>query len=585
MRLCHCLLVTVVACCPFTLTARAQAPASPAAVEARTSVQWVFFRDKGLESPAELRAALAEVAAAADPHTIARRQARRTLPGLFDEHDVPVADSYVQAVKATGARVRITSKWVNAVSVEATAEQLAAIRQLPCVKATQPVARSRRPEPLPEINPLGAAGEGQHTAGFYGRSEEQLTQINLIQLHEAGYTGQGIRIGVLDTGFLRTHDAFNEPSHPLQVIAEYDFVNDDPNTAPEGGDHPDQHTHGTIILGTLGGYLPGEYVGAAYNASFILCKTEDITSETPVEEDYYVAGLEFIEANGGDMATASLIYIDWYTQEDLDGQTAVCTIGVNMATANGVHCCNAAGNSGHDQNPGTSHLGAPADAFQVITCGAVEPTGEIAGFSSDGPTADGRNKPEVLARGTQVISVSPDSNTRYSESAGTSLSTPQIAGVVACLTSARPDWTVDQLREALFASGDYFMGNGTFDPLYIHGFGIIDAYRALNLLQAGAPVPGAAGANNTLSATAADPGARIYFVYSFSAGSANVPNCPGVQLELSQPIIAGSAIADGNGLAEMSRFVPAAASGRTIHLQAVQPSACRTSNHVVYQFP
>lgn len=584
MRLCHCLLAAVAAChCALNCPGQTSAPI--AAVETSTSVQWVLFADKGIESPAALQSALAAVESAADPHTISRRRARRTLPGLFDESDLPVVDSYVQAVKATGARVRVTSRWVNAVSVEATAEQLAAISQLPFVERTQPVARSRRIEPLPEINPLGEAGQGQRTAGFYGRSEEQLTQINLIQLHEAGYTGQGIRIGVLDTGFRRTHDAFNDPNHPLQVIAEYDFVNDDPNTAPEGGDHPDQHTHGTIILGTLGAYLPGEYVGAAYDASFILCKTEDITSETPVEEDYYVAGLEFIEANGGDMATASLIYIDWYTQEDLDGQTAVCTIGVNMATANGVHCCNAAGNSGHDQNPATSHLGAPADAFQVITCGAVEPTGEIAGFSSDGPTADGRNKPEVLARGTQVISVSPDSDTSYSESAGTSVSTPQIAGVVACLTSARPNWSVDQLREALFASGDYFIANGTFDPLYVHGFGIIDAYRALNLLQVGAPVPGTAGANNTLSATAADPGARIYFVYSFSAGSANVPNCPGVQLELSQPIIAGSVVADGNGLAEMSRFVPAAASGRAIHLQAVQPSACRTSNHVVHQFP
>ncbi len=584
MRLCHCLLAAVVVV-PFSLTAYSQTPVPAVAAESTTSVQWVFFADKGLSSPAELNAALARVAATADPHTIARRQARRTLPGLFDVNDVPVVSAYVDAVKATGAHVRVTSKWVNAVSVEATADQLAAIRGLPFVRGTQPVARSRRPEPLGGISPLDSAGRDENPAGFYGRSEEQLTQINLIQLHEAGYTGQGIRIGILDTGFLRTHDAFNDPNHPLQVIAEHDFVMDDENTAPEPNDDPDQHTHGTLILGTLGGYLPNEYVGAAYDASFILCKTEDITSETPVEEDYYVAGLEFIEANGGDMATASLIYIDWYNQSDLNGQTAVCTIGVNNATANGVHCCNAAGNSGHDQDPNTSHLGAPADAFQVITCGAVEPTGEIAGFSSDGPTADGRNKPEVLARGTQVYSVSPWDNQGWSQASGTSLSTPQVAGVVACLTSARPNWSVDQLRAALFASGDYFVANGTFDPLFVHGFGVINAYNALGLLQTGAPVPGLAGASNTLAATDAEPGARVYFVYSMNAGSAAVPNCPGVEVELSRPIIAGSAIADGNGLAQINRFVPSAASGRTIHLQAVEPSACRTSNHVVYQFP
>lgn len=576
------LLATALVSCASTVASGGFAPPEPS-VQPAPVVQWVFFTDKSCASQQELDAALDRVAAMADPYMIARRRARRTLPGLFDERDIPVAADYINAVQATGARIRVTSKWVNAVSVETTLEQLAAIEQLPFVKSTQPVARSRRIEP--RITPELLAAPLESPAGFYGRSEEQLTQINLIQLHEAGYTGQGIRIGILDTGFKRTHDAFNDPNHPLQVIAEYDFVNDDPNTAPEGGDDPDQHNHGTIILGTLGAYLPGEYVGGAYDASFILCKTEDITSETPVEEDYYVAGLEFIEANGGDMATASLIYIDWYTQEDLDGQTAVCTIGVNVATANGVHCCNAAGNSGHDQNPNTSHLGAPADAFQVITCGAVEPTGEIAGFSSDGPTADGRTKPEVLARGTQVISVSPSSDTRWSEASGTSLSTPQVAGVVACLTQARPNWSVDQLRDQLLTTSDYYVLNGTFDPLHVYGYGVVSAYDALNLMQLDPPAPGAAGVSNTLTAREADPGARVYFVYSFNAGSTQVPNCPGVELELNRPVIVGSAIADGNGTAQVARFVPGAASGRTIHLQAVDVTNCRTSNHVVYQFP
>lgn len=304
-----------------------------------------------------------------------------------------------------------------------------------------------------------------------------------------------------------------------------------------------------------------------------------------MEEDYYVAGLEFIEANGGDMATASLIYIDWYTQEQLDGRTAVCTIGVNIATANGVHCCNAAGNMGHDQNPNTSHLGAPADAFQVITCGAVEPTGEIAGFSSDGPTADGRVKPEVLARGTQAYSVAPWDNHGWAEAAGTSMSTPQVAAVVACLVDARPNWSVDQLRDGLFTTSDYYISNGTFDPLHVHGYGIINAYAALGLLRLDPPVPGTAGVSNTLTARDAEPGSRVYFVYSFSTGSTNVPNCPGVEVELRQPIIAGSAVADGGGTAQLVRFVPGAASGRTAHIQAVAAAACRTSNHVVHQFP
>src|SRR5262249_43544285 len=160
--------------------------------------------------------------------------------------------------------------------------------------------------------------------------------------------GAGVRIGILDTGFQRTHACFNNPSHPLQVIAEYDFVMGDPNTAPQAGDNPSQHAHGTMILGCLGAYAPGDLIGGAYDAAFILCKTEDINSETPGEEDNYVAGLQFIEAHGGDVATASLVYSDWYTYSQFNGSTAPATIAVNMATANGLFCCNAVGNSGHD---------------------------------------------------------------------------------------------------------------------------------------------------------------------------------------------------------------------------------------------
>lgn len=436
---------------------------------------WVFFEDtKGFATDAQRNVVLRDLRTTYHPRSAQRRRLRRTDPGLYDVRDLPVPARYVQAVRAAGVRIGVVSRWVNAVSVWGTQRQLTEIARLPFVKGLQLVRRGNKPAPteVRDGEPVAAA------AGFYGESEEQLMQINLIALHNAGFTGAGVVVGILDTGFQRTHDAFNQAGHLLTVVAEHDFINDDGNTAIEAGDPATQHRHGTWILGTLGAYLPNTLVGGAYDASFILCKTEDVASETQVEEDNFVAGLEFIEAHGGDMATASLGYIDWYTQDDLDGLTAVTTIAVNAATANGVHCCNASGNSGHDADPFTSHLVAPADALQVLTCGAVDGTGLIASFSSDGPSADGRTKPEVLARGVNTRTVSSSDNTSTSGLNGTSLSTPLVASAVACLIEAHPDWTVDQMRRYLLYTGKDYVTGHAYDPNYVRGYGIIDVMAA-----------------------------------------------------------------------------------------------------------
>lgn len=429
---------------------------------------WVFLKDKGPDE----RAAIAQVSLG--ERCAARRALRRTAPGLVDLRDVPVLDGYVDAIKGVGATVRVTSRWLNGVSVEATPGQLDAIARMPFVDRIEPVRAGRR------VEPEAGQDEGAGVAGGeYGFAQTQLELINLIAVHGMGYTGEGVVIGVLDTGFVLTHDAFNEPGHEIEIIAAHDFINDDDNVGIEAGDPDSQHWHGTIILGAMGAYLPFSLIGGAPDASFILCKTEDTSDETQIEEDYYVAGLEFAEANGADVITSSLGYIDWYTQDDLDGQTAVTTIGVNIAIENGVHCCTAAGNQGHDQNPLTSHLMAPSDAFKVISVGAVLPTGEDAGFSSDGPTADGRVKPEVLAQGDQTWSVDPDDDDGYGEYAGTSMSTPLMASTVACLTQAHPEWTTDQIRTALMSSGDWYELFGEPDPMYVYGYGVPDAVTAL----------------------------------------------------------------------------------------------------------
>ncbi len=448
----------------------------------RLTKGWVLFRnDKGYTTQAACDVEINETQRTYNTRATQRRRLRRTRPGLFDMADVPVPTDWVDAVVATGAKVGVVSRWVCGASVWATPQQFEVIAELPFVEKIQPVRQAQRIEPLTDKSASGAASVSTSTSGtFYGQAEPQLLQLNLIALHQLGFTGAGVRIGVLDTGFKRTHVAYNEPGAPINVIAEFDFVNMDGNTSFETGDPASQHEHGTKVLSTMAGFKPNEYVGAAYDADFILCKTEDTTAEYMGEEDNYVAGLEFIEMNGGDVVTSSLGYIDWYTQADLDGLTAITTLAVNIATGNGLHCVNSAGNSGHDTNPATSTLIAPADALEVITVGAVNSLGNIASFSSEGPTADGRVKPEVLAWGLGTSTISSSSDTLYANPSGTSFSAPLLAGVVACLVQAHPNWTVQQMRDALFTTAGDFVANGTTDPLFIRGYGVVDAVAASN---------------------------------------------------------------------------------------------------------
>jgi hypothetical protein len=443
---------------------------------------WVFLANKGPVTARGYEEALAKIASGSDPRTAERRRARRTRPGLFDYDDLPVHDPYLNEIRSTGAQIRVTSRWLNAVSVRATAAEIADLAALPFVESIQLVRQGRRV--APDDPPQAAAGlldPGMTSSARtldYGLAEPQLSQINLIALHDLGYTGAGVVVGLLDSGFDTSHVAFNHPDKPATVLAAWDFVNDDPNVGYEPGDPPTQHHHGTETLSEIGAYAPGEYIGGAFDASFILCKTEDDTDEYRQEEDFWVAGLEFIESQGGDVATSSLGYVAWYDPPDFNGTTAVTSIAVNVATGNGMYVCNSAGNNGNDTDPGTLHLDTPSDAFKIFACGSVTNTGMIAGSSSDGPTADGRVKPELLARGVNTWCVAPGGTTGYSTHNGTSFAVPLLASTVACLVQAHPTWTVDQMRTYLFRSGDYYLAHGTFEPNYVRGYGIFNAVLA-----------------------------------------------------------------------------------------------------------
>jgi subtilisin family serine protease len=422
---------------------------------------WIYFTDKGLKTEADLEVALHLSMDNLNERTKQRRSKTRG-PKLVDNRDIPVSPDYIDKIKYTGVTIRTVSKWLNAVSVSGTIEQLRSISDFPFVKKIDPVYGGKRKSPVQRSLLKSSTELGRSD---YGPSYDQLDQINVIAAHEAGYTGAGVRVLMLDTGYYTDHEAIHEE----QVIAEWDFINNDGETQNEEGDPDSQHNHGTYTLSALGGRFDGELYGPAYGAEFLLAKTEDVSQEVPIEEDQYVAGLEWGESLGADIASSSLGYIDWYEFEDLDGMTAVTTIAVNTAIENGMVVVTAVGNSG------TGGIVVPADSENVIACGAVDSNGNIASFSSQGPTADGRIKPEVCALGVSTYCAGVNSTSAYRYENGSSLATPLVAGAAACVLQAHPDWTPQQVREALMMTA-----SDPENPDNQYGWGIIDVIEAIN---------------------------------------------------------------------------------------------------------
>jgi PKD repeat protein len=297
-----------------------------------------------------------------------------------------------------------------------------------------------------------------------------LNQINVPAAHTAGYDGSGVTLAIFDTGFRKTHQAFAQHYADGRVLGEWDFINEDGNTANEGGDQSSQWNHGTLIWSVSGGNRDGSIYGPAYKANFLLAKTEDVASETPVEEDNWVAALEWADSAGADVITSSLGYSDWYTYADFDGNTATITLAANTAAGLGIVLCNSMGNSG----PAAGTLTAPADAFDMIAVGAVSSSGTIASFSSRGPTFDGRMKPEVCAQGVSTYSASSSGDALYTTASGTSLSTPLVAGAACLLVQARPSFTPQLIRQAFMETA-----SRANTPDNTYGWGIINMMSAL----------------------------------------------------------------------------------------------------------
>jgi serine protease AprX len=414
---------------------------------------WVYFDEKSKSKVADL-----------DPVAIKRR-IKHNIHSVT-KYDYDIKKDYIKKLIEIGAEIKNQSRWLNAVSLIVNINELELIQKLSFVKKIEVVRQHKKKQAVQSVHNRSIVSRDID----YGMSYDQIEQINCRTPHIAGYYGQGVRVLYIDTGFELNHEAYDS----LNLVGQYDFINDDQNTANETAQEilENQDDHGTLCLSVMAGYAPGSLIGPAFKSEYLLAKTEIMAEEIQQEEDNYIAALEWGESLGADIACASLGYLDWYAYEDLDGNTAATTKAIDIASGLGVLCVNSAGNEGDDP---WYYIITPADADSVLSIGAVDVNGSIANFSSRGPTFDGRIKPEVCARGVSTYCIRSNTENIYRNASGTSFSAPLAAGAAAVIMSANPEWTNMQVREAIMMTASQFN-----NPDNEYGYGILNAWAAIN---------------------------------------------------------------------------------------------------------
>ncbi|MCH8020418.1 S8 family serine peptidase [candidate division KSB1 bacterium] len=448
------------------------------AQEAAPEKYWVFFKDKQVQGLTKTTELFEIAKSKISPRALRRRAKVRKADKLIDKRDLPVSRDYLSRLEDLGYKPAVVTNWLNGASFLLAQPDVEKLKKLPFVKEIRPVGRAAKKPTPQDLKSLPIKLEKPANHNFdYGFSFTQNELINVPKVHDLGITGKGVWIGMLDTGFKHTdHEAFEN----LNVIAEFDFINnDDVAENEENQDVPGQHNHGTQTLSTVGGFREGKLIGSAFGASFLLAKTEILQNEIPAEEDNWVAGIEWLENQGVDIVSSSLGYLNFpnqsfYSPADMDGNTAVTTKAADIAVSRGVVVVNSAGNEG---NVPWRIIIAPADGDSVIAVGAVNSDSTLAGFSSVGPSADGRIKPDVVAMGSNVRVAMPSTDkltSPYNFNNGTSFSCPLTAGVAALVLSAHPDLTPLEVREALRVTADR-----AANPDNSFGWGLVNAYDAV----------------------------------------------------------------------------------------------------------
>jgi serine protease AprX len=433
---------------------------------------WVKFKDKNF-SPYSVGIPSAYLSA--------RSIARRANQGIgTDITDIPVNQTYINQVNATGAQVFQRSKWMNAaVVIINNASQLSAINSLTCVLSSAPVGKyiKTKSEEELSVNAITPSSNKQSSVSSYsyGPSFTQVNQIGADCMHELGFRGQGIVIAVIDAGFenVNTNPVFDSLRNEGRLLGTRDYVAG--NTSVN-----EDYLHGANCLSLIAGNTPGQLIGTAPKSEYWLIRSEDAATEKIIEENNWVVAAEFADSVGADITTTSLGYTTFdnpsqnHVYADLNGRTAVASIAATMAARKGMFVLNAAGNEG---GGAWNYIGVPADADSICTVGAVNGSGVHAGFSSVGPTSDGRIKPDLssMGQGSYVC----NSNGLFSSGNGTSYATPILAGAVACLWQAHPNRTNMAILHALKVTASQ-----STNPDNIYGWGIpniCDAHNYLNL--------------------------------------------------------------------------------------------------------
>lgn len=416
---------------------------------------WIQFTDKGETHryrPEELLS----------PSALERRMSQE-IP--IDEYDYPVSPAYLDSVCQLGIQPLQKSRWLNRISAVLDPEQAAKISRLPFVAGVNQVK---------QYSFMLTAAEACEDLPDYNTYRQQLSMVGIDWLHAQGYTGKGVTVAVFDNGYLSTPDllGFAHLFEEGRILATRDYVDGDEDVYG-----PCSHCkHGTWVFSIMAAQVADGLTGTAPDATYILLRTENDASETHQEEDNWVAAAEFADSLGAQVFNTSLGYFDFdpgegdYTREDLDGNTSVITMASDIAASRGIVVVNSAGNSG------SLGLSMPADGDSVIAVGAVDPCEAYAGFSSQGPSADGRVKPDVAALGASTYFLDISGDIRRGN--GTSFSSPIIAGLMANLIQAYPQATLGDLYQALIQSASQF---ATPDSLV--GYGLPDGAKAWEILR------------------------------------------------------------------------------------------------------